>query len=57
LIISPFKALVLRLARKQTTFRAMAAAAASAAALDPNNSSKNTLKLENVLPLFLSLRP
>ncbi|KAJ5679729.1 Leucine--tRNA ligase cytoplasmic [Penicillium macrosclerotiorum] len=32
----------------------MAAAAASAAALDPSNSSKNTLKLENVdLPLLL----
>jgi hypothetical protein len=32
----------------------MAAAAASAAALDPSNSTKNTLKLENVdLPLPL----
>jgi hypothetical protein len=33
----------------------MAAAAASAAALDPSNSTKNTLKLENVdlpLPLY-----
>lgn len=28
----------------------MAAAAASAAALDPSNSTKNTLKLENVEP-------
>lgn len=28
----------------------MAAAAASAAALDPSNSTKNTLKLENVRP-------
>lgn len=33
----------------------MAAAAASAAAIDPGNSSKNTLKLENVpLPLHPS---
>lgn len=35
----------------------MAAAAASAAALDPSNSTKNTLKLENVRPLPLPLQP
>lgn len=35
----------------------MAAAAASAAVLDPGNSSKNTLKLENVLQFTPPLAP
>lgn len=42
------RSLLLFTAKKLEHFQTMAAAAAAAAALDPSNSSKNTLKLENV---------